>query len=436
MERMIGGRIAKAKQGKLWTSSPPVGRAYDKKKEQWHVTDQGKVIAEVLRRYVEGENLKDVCSELGISSAVKISEWVWHGQLAGNYIAKFRSPEIDVEENVPVPGIPEVVDSTRLEKAKARLSHNRTFNRHDCRSYVLTGFVRCGDCERALTGQTNHDTIYYRHNDANNCSLWGIRGEDIEPVLDYLFNEFLDEPAFNEAVMKAMPPTSHRKSLLQERNRAEKRLAKNDREITRIVDAVVAGADPSLMVSKQDQLIAEKETLTKRLEELGTEIATLPSVEQTQQVASRIHFRLYLEHKGKNWRKLPYEQVKRFLFDLFGETTPKNGNGILVRRDERGNLIATFKGNVEFHHEIGNGRPISKAVTRAVDGANASIRMVYERGVRAADVERARANEEFERGVRAAEKELERADKEFERAVQAANDVVRPYPDDTSPDGT
>ncbi len=410
MERMMGGRISKAKEGKPWTSQPPVGRTYDKEKERWHVTDKGKAIAEVLRRYVEGESLKTLCAELGISRAAKISGYVNHGQLAGTYKARFHSPEIEVDEEVPVPAIPEVVPSALLEKAKGRLRHNRTFNRHDTKSYVLTGFVRCRDCGKALSGQTGSGgTVYYRHRASDGCTVKGVRGDEVEQaVLDYLFNTFLDQPSFDEAVRRSMPSDKHRKGLLKEQARAKKRLAKCQREIDRLVDAVAKGTDKGLLLSKQDALKAEREAQTRRLEELDHEIATMPSVEQTQRAAMVTRLRLSVEHKGKDWRKLAFEDVRRMLLHLFGETTPENGTGILVRRDERGRLVATLKGQIDFHKRIVivNGRPVRSAMEIEEATMNASIRSEFMRAAQAADEKRRRAKEELDEECRRAMEEL------------------------------
>lgn len=395
MDRMMGGRIRKAEEGKPWTSVPPVGRAYDKKTGKWFVTDKGRAIAQVLRRYVQGESLKPLCAELGISRAAKVSDWVWHGQLAGTYVAKFRSPEIEVEVDVPVPQIPEVVPLALLEKAKTRLRHNRTFNRTDVRKYHLSGFVRCGDCGKALTGQSRDDVRYYRH-PKSECPIKSVRSDQIESaVLDYLYGFFLDEPAFNEAVTRAMPSADHRIGLVKKRKQAEKRLAENDRKIKRLIDAIENGADPQLLVSRQDELKADKQVLTERLQQLDTEIATLPSAEHIEAAAMMTRLRLMQEHQGKDWRALPYEDVKRFLFHLFGETTPKSETGILVQRDEHGRLVITFRGKVDFHHLIMNGRPLSKSFIIEAETLNAEALGVYQRAVQAADREHDRASNEL-----------------------------------------
>jgi DNA invertase Pin-like site-specific DNA recombinase len=391
MERTLGGRIKKAQEGKPWCNHPPIGRAYDKEKEHWYVTDKGRDIKEVLRRYVDGESLISLCREFGIARTSKISAWVWHGQLSGVYKARFRESEIMDAIEVDIPGMPEVIPKGLLAKVQKRLHHNRRFNRHDAKKYNLSGFIRCRDCGRALTGQTRSGWVYYQHK-ASGCSFRSVRGDEVEPaVLDYLYHTFLDEPAFNAAVQQAMPSPKDRKRVEKERVETERRLNRNEQTIHRLVDAIAKGADVGLLISKQDQLKAEKEALSKRLEELETQIATMPSVEETQTAAMLTRIWLMEEHKGKDWRQLPYEEVKRFLFHLFGECRWGSNTGIVVRKDEKGTLVATFKGNVDFHHLIGNGRPISKAFEKEAARLNAEIKREYEKAIQAADEEYKRA---------------------------------------------
>jgi len=386
MERTIWGRIRTARAGKPWCANPPIGRAYDKESGRWYVTEKGKAIAELLKRYVDGESLTAMCKEYGFPRRTRISAWVWDGQLAGTYKARFRSPEIDVDEEIPVPGIPEVITLALLEKVRARLRHNRRFNRHDKTLFKLSGFIRCADCRKALTGHDSRNgRFYYRHRPSKGCSVKGVRGDELEPaVLDHLYNLFLDEPAFSEAVLRAMPPVEHRQNLVNERTATAKRVAKNDRAIRRLVDAIADGVDANLLIEKQGELKAGQKALKQRLEQLENEIATLPSAEQIEAAAMLTRIRMIEEHKAKDWRELPYEDVKRFLFHLFGETTMKSETGMFVRRDQ-GNVVVSFRGQVDFYHEVVDGRPISKAMQVEAAMLNDAVSREYQQAIDAAD---------------------------------------------------
>jgi len=384
MERTISGRIRRAEEGKPWCAPQayPVGRYYDKEKKLWYITDKGKAIRKTLRRYVAGESLTDLCREYGFPTA-KISEWVWHGQLAGTYKAKFRSPEIDIDLGVPVVAIPEVLSQSLLDKARKRLQHNRTFNRHDAKKYHLSGFIRCRDCGRALTGQTRKGKVYYRHAGQDGCSLKSARGDEVEPaVLDYLYSFFLDQPAFDEAVKRVMPSPKDRKRMEKERADTEKRLNRNQHQIDRLVDAVASGADVDLLTSKQARLKTEKEALERRLEELSAEIATMPSAEESRAAALLTRLALIDRHRCKDWRRLEYDDIKRLLHHLFGETTKGRGTGIFVHKNELGNLDVTFKGQVDFYHlMICNGQPVTEDTIRKAMRLNPELERMYDKAL-------------------------------------------------------
>ena len=387
MERTVRGRIQRAREGKPWSGDPPVGRAYDAK-TGWYVTDKGKAIAKLLERYLEGEGTSQLEREFGIRAA-KVSQLVHNGQLAGTYKARFRCPELDIDEVVPVPAVPEVVSTAVLELAKARLAFNRTNNRRDIRKYYLTGFLRCANCGRALTGRSPHKVhkTYYHGNHADGCLLRTVPGDELEKaVLDHLYGAFLDQPTFNAAVERALPSVKDRKALDKEIVDIEKRLAENHRKIGRLVDAIANGADVELLLTKQEALKAEKETLSQRATELRAKARALPDVEQVQRAAMLTRLRLITEHTGKkDWRKLPFEDVRRFLLHLFGEVTSTSGTGMLVSKDAKGQVTVTFKGRVDFHHLLANSRPITEAFVKEAARMSTEISNVLTKGAKEAD---------------------------------------------------
>lgn len=390
LDRTGKGRIRKAQLGEPWGNSRPVGRDFDRTTKRWYITDLGRAINDILKRYLDGEGLADLCKEHGISSRSKISEWVWRGQLSGPYSATFNIPELDiVDMKVQVPGMPEVVTQTLLAKVKARLQFNRTHNRVDVQAYPLAGFIRCKDCGKTLTGQTSHGKVWYRHRRKSTCSLTSVAGQDIEgPVLDHLYDRFLDEPAFNKAVERALPPASVRQSIETDRLATLKSLKKKKREASRLVDAISRGADVELLLDKQLELKTEIQKLTRREVKLREKIAGLPNVDHIREAAMRTRLELALKYKGRDWRNLPTKRVKRFLMHLFGDNVRTTKRGILVQRDAKGRLRADFNGNVEFHHFVSNGRPVSQELARAADTYNKTIPRELRQAVKAANAAR------------------------------------------------
>ncbi|MBN1851801.1 MAG: recombinase family protein [Pirellulales bacterium] len=376
--RTIEGREAKARQGKPWAKHP-IGRTWDKDNEKWYVTDKGKKIAQALDRYLKGESLTTLCKELDLGGRTKISEWVHNGQLSGAYQVTFTNKKRMTEEIIPVPGIPEVVPASVLEKVKARLLHNRKFNRVDVKRYLLSGFVRCAECGRALSGTSYDGNSYYYHSKTEKCPYKQFRADVLESaILDYLYSFFLDEPAFNEAVERAMPSADRRQKLIDRREETEKRLKKNGREIQNLINAIKKGFDPDLSRDEQTNLKEEKQVMTNRLREIETELYSLPSVEQTEAAAMVTRLALMFKHKDRDWRSLSRDDIQKFLFHLFGEQCKMSDRGAFIGKDEQGCIGITFKGQVEFYDKLANSRPISKAMEVEVAIFNRKVDKIFE----------------------------------------------------------
>lgn len=413
MERCIGGRIRRAQEGLPWGSKLPAGRAFKrtgKHRGKWYVTEQGERLRALLERYANGEPLKALAREYGSITAQTITRNIRESQLSDTYYAKFHAPEIGIDNlRVLVPGIPPVITPELEQRVKARMAHNQKWNKQEKQKYLLGGFVRCAHCGRPLCGQTNMgEYVYYRHvykyGEKRTCPFYSIPTDLLDKhVLNYLYRFFLDEPAYNEAIKAALPSGDDRRALAKDVQQAEKRLATADRKIAHLVNAVAAGADVGLLLTQQDRLRAEKQILETRLAELRQTLATMPDPEVTQRDAMWLRLRLMREHQGKDWRELPHDDVQRFLHFLFGDDPSKNGAGIFIDSD-KGVWRITFKGCVEFYHDVVNGRPISHALQMEAETASHCLKKLHQ-----ADIERVKWD--YEQAM----KELNQSD-----------DVVRP----------
>jgi hypothetical protein len=79
-----------------------------------------------------------------------------------------------------------------------------------------------------------------------------------------------------------------------------------------------------------------------------------------------IRLQLVQQHKGKAWRKMPFDDVRKFLSYLFGDNTKKTGHGIFVAK-VKDKWRLTFKGNVKFHADVVNGRVVPHTLTKEVE---------------------------------------------------------------------
>ena len=396
MERMIGGRIARAQDGQLWCGKPPRGRGYrctacgvwpctcpgakrGKQPGEFYVSERGEKLRALLKRYVEGDAMKDLVKEFGFSSPQVVIQSVHQGQLSGVYAVEFNAPEIGIiSVRVDVPAVPEVITPALERRVRARLTHNRTWNQQDRGKYLLTGFVRCARCAEAVTASKNGAKTYYRHRGPCEAFASIEVGTLDKAVLDFLYGYFLDEPAFAAAVRQAMPTDNDRKQLEKDAKKMQRELAKVNRSIDNLVNAIAKGADVALLLGKQDELKSERDALTVRLDGVTGRLAKLPDVALLEQHATLIRLQMMKKYKGRNWQKLPYDDVRQFLHFLFGDNPKKEGHGIFVDRDAEGRWVVSFRGRVGFHHDVVDGKPADHGITRYAEQYNEQMAMRLE----------------------------------------------------------
>jgi site-specific DNA recombinase len=378
MERMIGGRIHKAQQGLPWSGKKPFGRSFDKATGKWSINERGRRMKQMLERYVDGEGFTALLKEFTeFSSHVLVLSYIHKSKLSGTYVKEFDIPEINVRGlKVPIPEIPEVISQKLMDRVLARLEHRRTWNQEHRRRYILTGFVKCGHCGTALTGNCAGGRIYYRHcNPKKDCSFFhSIKAEEFaEPVLDYLFSFFTDEPTFTAAIAQALPKADEREELTKQRDEMRLRLQKTENQIGRLIDAIANGADAGMFIGKQRALKEELERHSKQFIALEEQLKTMPDLKALKDHSTAIRLQILWKVKERDWRKLSHDEIRRFLIFLFGENPARAGHGITVYR-EKGLWRISFKGQVQFFHELANGKPLAHLVKSEGEHQNKQIK--------------------------------------------------------------
>ena len=124
-----------------------------------------------------------------------------------------------------------------------------------------------------------------------------------------------------------------RNELVNEREQAKASLAKTEKQLARLVDAVADGTSPAALIAKQDGLMSRIERYRDRVNALDTQLAEMPDVEVVKQQATTIRLQLLKKVRQRDWRKLSFEEIRRFLIFLFGGNPRKSGNGITVYRE-------------------------------------------------------------------------------------------------------
>lgn len=374
MQRTQGGRIEKAKRGEPWTGTPPFGREYDKVSKTWYVTERGKNIKALLERYARGEYLADLVGEYDLNVPSNVVRAVRDGQLSGPFYATFNCPDLDIIDlKILIPQMPEVIPAALAKKVEQRLAHNRKYTKGKTNKYLLTGFIRCGVCGSALTSaSTPEGNQHYRHHarsgvGGRGCGFNSIKATVAEAyVLDYLYQFFLDQPAFDAAITKAMPSDDERKAVEREASRVRQEVAKLDKRLKNLIDAIASGVDATLLIESQSEIKSERASLAGRMDQVENQLAEMPDVAATEHQAQALRLRMVFDHQDKDWRTLPFDDVRSFLRYLFGDNSKETGTGIIV--EPRGDdWRITLKGRIGDDREIINGRPTIPGAGQVVD---------------------------------------------------------------------
>lgn len=153
-----------------------------------------------------------------------------------------------------------------------------------------------------------------------------------------------------------------------------------EKQVGRLINAVAKGVNPTLLVSKQMELKEQAERAAERLRLAEAKFNAIPSKELLQHQIAILRLQLLAKVQSSDRRTLTFEEVRRFLIILFGENPAKEGNGISIFR-EHGRWRISFKGKVEFFHDIDDGRPLLHAVRKHADRANTGMKRELEKRV-------------------------------------------------------
>jgi DNA invertase Pin-like site-specific DNA recombinase len=207
-----------------------------------------------------------------------------------------------------------LTEGLRLEKQRLSLATTRVF--------LLSGIFRCGECGRALVGQSAHGKTrvhrYYGHSkiDKGNkpCDVKNLRADDVEQaVLNFLDEIILKAGHLNriEKNMKAhlMATTE---DLRLEKDLKENSLHDLEKEIDSVLKfqfSVDAKSSAVTMLTEKLESLAEQRKLLKQsLESVSIRLDC-----SNDSKASRLNLEENLEKFQKGWKKATPTVQKRFL---------------------------------------------------------------------------------------------------------------------------
>lgn len=245
--------------------------------------------------------------------------------------------------------IPRILDEDTIQRIRDRIDHNRTDNRTDVQHYALTGFLRCEECERSLSGQTQKPRPgkqyqYYVHPGGKYQDCQAFRTIPLpaleRAVFTTIFENTADVPAFEDAIQDSLPDEQHIQDLETHIAQNEQELQRIDRELDKLVDAYLNETLQKATIRKKEQALLDAKTKIK--DELNRQQAQLQSLPDPEDVKAEAHTirRELLEEYGSRdrWQAMSYEEKKRLLHWLF-DGTDQHGTpyGIYVNKEGHGN---------------------------------------------------------------------------------------------------
>lgn len=345
-EQMLENRIARGRKGFPTGGKLPFGRTFDRKTGQWTLDEEAvKLLRWVAGEYLKGGSLNDLSHIL----KTRYNRSLSYPQLINTLANRCGDTwTVNFQGEAPmIYQIPRILDEDTIQKIRDRLEHNRTETRKDVQKYALTGFIRCEQCGRSLSGQTQNDKRrkywYYYHPGGKyeKCKAFStIPLKQIErAVFQTIFENTVDAPAFERAISESLPDEKLINSLQNKIQAGEKELKGIDKELSKLVDLALSGTlKKETIRDKEEALLEAKKKATDELEANRDKLHALPDVQQVKREAERIRRRLLERFSGKKrLKKMSFDEKKTLLHWLFdGKDTKGTPYGIYISKKKKG----------------------------------------------------------------------------------------------------
>lgn len=219
-ERMLNGRIANARSGKLPSGTPPYGRYYDKLLKSFKVDEQKKEIIQwAAQQYLNGVGFRELPALIKDKynetlSKDTLQRVILH-QSGPTWINTIKGVEYEIKME------DELLDPETIKKVKELAAFQQTNKRAGNHKYPLTGFLKCSVCGCRISGDSGYKSRngqraskkyhYYNHPNNECTQRFNIDTERMErAVFLTIFEVLWDVPNFNKAIENALPTEDDR----------------------------------------------------------------------------------------------------------------------------------------------------------------------------------------------------------------------------------
>ena len=354
-ERMIGGKIHKGRKGIPSSGSLPIGRKFNKETMQWSLDETvARDLQWAAREYLKRGSLRDIADEMTLKYNHPITydnlRKTLKDRCGDNWTENLQGELFTYK-------IPRILDDETIKQIHDRISFNVINNRTDIKKkYLLSGFIFCEKCKRALVGQSqsrNRNYIYYRHSnriDDKKCvprPFNEINATKIEQaVFHTIFENIADVPSFEAAIAKSLPDKKNKAKLEAEINSDKKGLRRVNKELNKLVDLALKGTlTRETIKEKEKGLINQRDRLTETLDDNERRFKNMPDVDSVKKEADQIRRLLLEKYSGsQHFDNMTFEEKRELLHWLFDGSDPKGDRyGIYInKKGKRKNVTIDY----------------------------------------------------------------------------------------------
>ena len=326
--KSMNAKILIASKGHPASGKKPYGRIWRKEdinngQNGWSIDPKKKrIIERCAERYLSGEPIKDIASSSGIN-VVTLSDILWRST-GTRWTQRFNSDRLNIHEAFETE-IPALLDARTRELIDLRKEANKTYYGVKKNYYLLSKFIRCAHCGYTLSGANMKGHNYYHHT-SKILSLGDCKHtrclpcEELETaVLLQLFDTFGDMKKIREAIEQAIPDIGMKRELAEERDEIRETLTKIDRQVQRLVKAVMEDSMTSEDVKKQRKELEQQEIMAKeRLSVIESQLVDIPDPEQVKkQSALACKVIADVRSRPSTLLRKPYELKRKFIEHCF-----------------------------------------------------------------------------------------------------------------------
>lgn len=305
-QRTKGGKLRKAREGKVLGNYGLYGYGYDEEKKTYKINEeQAKIVRMIFNYFTESTSpfkgingIANHLTEIGIPTAK--GKRVWHRQVVrqilmnisytgkhphnrynteGDYVRKQSGQKaqqtIRPEEDWIFVEIPPIISDEQFNLAQELISHSRRrFAKESLNQYLLSGLLKCSDCGNTMVGRKQNwwGKSVFVYSDMKNTAGAQNKGcgnvikvhelddEIWKPVLEILNNP--------EKILQYKAKSKESEFLRNELGLIEKELDKNKKGRKRLLSLVAMSDEIDLSDVKEQ--IEELQTNEKNLQKQYT----------------------------------------------------------------------------------------------------------------------------------------------------------------------